>query len=201
MDPKLNYLAGQQDPSVRHLLNRGTPDLQFAFSEEARNFAAEQYQQPRPYYVVDKPSQSLIQVNPDGTLNLIGRVGLGRNVGDRDVSGGRATGANTNQTQSGWTRINRLADFNTPSDNYGRRFHGFESYVPQKQKWLEVPTGIHGTGHEPVGRVSGGCTRLDGCIEDEMLQRLRKGDLFYYTSDGDTISNKNGYSYLNGQGR
>lgn len=50
-------------------------------------------------------------------------------------------------------------------------------------KWLEIPTGIHGTGHETEGRVSSGCTRLSCELEKQLKNDLTKGVLIYYTSD------------------
>ena len=157
-----------------------------AFSEEANSFAVKHYANNNLkndyYFVIDKPTQAIFKINiRTGKSVLLGKVGLGRNVGNRDVSGGRKTGGGTNKTQAGWVRINREAAFAKRSASYGDEFNGFEALVDDK--WKEIPTGIHGTGHEAEGRVSGGCTRLSCELEDALAPFLTKGTLLYYTSD------------------
>lgn len=134
------------------------------------------------YYVIDKPTGQMYEVNLHGSeYKKLGEVGLGKNIGDRDVSGGRKTGGGTKMTQSGWTRINRIVDFPKRNEWYGDRFHGYESYY--EGIWREVPTGIHGTCHEAEGRVSGGCIRLNDDLEEELIPYLKKDVMTYFTKD------------------
>lgn len=133
-------------------------------------------------FVVDKPTGAMYQVDLDsGQYTYLDKVGLGKNVGDRDVSGGRKTGGGSNQTQAGWVKINREAEFNQRNKNYGDEFNGFSAFV--NGSWKEVPTGIHGTMNEDCGRVSGGCTRMSEELEDTTRDMLTKNTLLYYTSD------------------
>lgn len=133
-------------------------------------------------FVVDKPTGAMYQVDLNsGKYTYLDKVGLGKNVGDRDVSGGRKTGGGSNQTQAGWVKINREAEFNQRNKNYGDEFNGFAAFV--NGSWKEVPTGIHGTMNEDCGRVSGGCTRMSEELEDTTRDMLTKNTLLYYTSD------------------
>jgi len=159
--------------------------LEASMNEDGINFAKNYYKGINSnkdfYFVVDKPSGSIFKISTDGKKTLMGEVGIGRNIGDRDTSGGRTTGGGSNETQSGWTRINREVNFPIRSASFGSEFNGFEALI--NGEWKEIPTGIHGTGHEVKGRVSGGCTRLDDCLEKELGPFLTKGTLIYYTSD------------------
>lgn len=133
-------------------------------------------------FVVDKPTGKMYRLNlGSNKVDALGEVGLGKNIGDRDVSGGRTTGQGSNMTQSGWSKINRTQPYPNRSQDYGDEFHGFSSLVDGK--WKEVPTGIHGSENETCGRVSGGCTRLPGETEDLLQDELDLNTLLYYTSD------------------
>lgn len=142
------------------------------------------------YYLIDKPTATMYRMSLDGKVLSKDQVGLGKNIGDRDVSKGRSSDVGSNKTQSGLVRINRESSQSNENFkyNYGKRFMGFEALTPQGFK--EIPTGIHGTEHknlfgqdEASGRVSGGCTRMSDCVEDAHAPYLKKGVVIYYTSD------------------
>ena len=155
----------------------GTLDLNFARDFYKKNGVKKDY-----IFVVDKPTGAMYQVNlGTGKYKYLDQVGLGRNVGDRDISGGRKTGGGSNQTQAGWVKINREAEFSKRNKNYGDEFNGFAAFV--NGSWKEVPTGIHGTMAEDCGRVSGGCTRMSEELEDTTRDMLDRNTLLYYTSD------------------
>lgn len=155
----------------------GSIDLGFAKDFYKKNGVNKDY-----VFVVDKPSGAMYQVSLDsGEYKYLDQVGLGKNVGDRDTSKGRGSGKGTNQTQAGWVKINREAEFTQRNKNYGDEFNGFSAYV--NGSWKEVPTGIHGTMSEDCGRVSGGCTRMNEELEDSTRGMLDKNTLLYYTSD------------------
>jgi len=164
-----------KDPIV--LDDPGSIDLNFAKDFYKKNGVNKDY-----IFVVDKPTGAMYQVTLDtGEYKYLDQVGLGKNVGDRDTSKGRSSGKGTNQTQSGWVKINREAEFTQRNKNYGDEFNGFAAYV--NGSWKEVPTGIHGTMAEDCGRVSGGCTRMNEELEDSTRSMLDKNTLLYYTSD------------------
>jgi len=155
----------------------GTIDLNFARDFYKKNGVNKDY-----IFVVDKPTGAMYQVTlSTGKYKYLDQVGLGRNVGDRDVSGGRSTGGGSNQTQAGWVKINREAEYTKRNKSYGDEFNGFAAYV--NGSWKEVPTGIHGTMAEDCGRVSGGCTRMGEELEDTTRDMLDRNTLLYYTSD------------------
>ena len=155
----------------------GSIDLGFAKDFYKKNSVNKDY-----VFVVDKPTGAMYQVSLDsGEYKYLDQVGLGKNVGDRDTSKGRGSGKGTNQTQAGWVKINREAEFTQRNKSYGDEFNGFSAYV--NGSWKEVPTGIHGTMAEDCGRVSGGCTRMNEELEDSTRGMLDKNTLLYYTSD------------------
>jgi len=168
----------------------------YELAESQKNFVNSYYEKEgnfNHFFIVDKETTSLFLVDLErNSIEFMGQVGIGRNRGDRDVSGGRETGKGSYQTQAGWVRINRVsAEFSEGTkshENYGDQFYGFDAWV--ENTWKEVPTGIHGTEHETEGWVSGGCTRLCEPLEDNLRENyLDRGVLFYYTSDeGSTTS-------------
>lgn len=163
----------------------------------AKQFYQENKMDKDYMFVVDKPSGKLYQMNiNDNKLTELGNVGLGRNVGDRDVSKGRASGLGSNMTHAGWAKINREAPFNTRNASYGDEFNGFSTLVDGQ--WKEIPTGIHGTTHEDCGRVSGGCTRLPAEVEKNTMDLMDKNTLFYYTSDKNNQDMKKSNKYADG---
>ena len=160
-----------------------------AFSEENLNFVREIYTKNKitnPYYfIVDKPTQSIFKINvKDGTRTLMGKVGIGSKIGDRNTNKGK--GGGSLQTQAGWVRINRESAFPKRSKDYGDEFNGFEALL-KDGTWSSVPTGIHGTMNKDEGRVSHGCTRLSCELEKELAPYLTKGTMIFYTSDEENL--------------
>lgn len=189
---KESIASNMADELVKEDKTSNTVPRNIAFAESTRDFAKQQYNisgvKHGKYFIVDKPTQSIFSVDVDsGATTLLGRVGIGAVVGDRDVSKGRKSGTNTNQTQAGWVRINRQQPYKQRSYDYGDQFNGFEALVGSE--WKEVPTGIHGTENIPAGRVSHGCTRLSCELEKELAPYLTKNTLIFYTSDNKKLKN------------
>ncbi len=157
------------------------------FFENNSNFAKNEYlvnnEDYNYYFYVDKFSCKMYQINLDNnSFEYLGEVGIGKNIGDRDVSRGRNSDVGSFKTQSGWVKITRYSHlFSKRNIEYGDRFYGFSAYVDNE--WKEIPTGIHGTEKESYGRVSKGCTRCNESLEDYLEDYLDKGVLFYYSSD------------------
>lgn len=152
-------------------------DTSFASDYYSKNKVDKDY-----IFVVDKPTGKLFKMNiANGSVEDHGDVGIGKIVGDRDVSGGRSTGSGTNMTQAGWVKINREQPYPQRSKDYGDEFNGFSAYTDGK--WNEVPTGIHGSENETCGRVSHGCTRMPLDTEQTLKPYMDKNTLIYYTSD------------------
>jgi len=182
--------AAQQNPNpdgdydIDEILDKDSP-VHSAMLDKVRNQYRRSGVKSKYYYVVYKPTDTMYRIDINtGDYERLGKVGIGRNVGDRDVAHpGKARG--TFKTQKGWARINRAAETKTDEEkeNYGKKFFGFSGYDPQTKKWYNLPTGVHGTGKETMGRYSHGCTRMGCEMEDQVIPDLQKGTMFYYVSD------------------